>query len=169
MSKNRSTTSRRGPSARRPGGGTILLLVVVVIAVAILSPTINQLIQQQQRIRDLQQGIADTSAQITELHTERARWDDPAYVKQQARGRLLLVEPGDTTYVVVDRDPSVTPVAPVEVSVEQQATQSDPAELYLGTLIQSANADEAPQPPASDPAPTPGATGPGPDEQDPTP
>ena len=141
MAANRTPSSRPGASARRPGGGTILLLIVLVIAVATLSPTINQLIQQQQRIRDLEHGINDTNADITALETERARWDDPAYVKQQARGRLLMVEPGDQTYLVVDGATTTPPPVPVEVSVEQQATKSDPTELYLGTLIRSATAD----------------------------
>ena len=152
--------ARKKATVRRPGGGTILLLGVVIIAIAMLSPTVNQLIQQRQRIADLEQTISDTQADITALETERARWDDPAFIKQQARGRLLLVEPGDTTYIVVDSGPADVPLPPEDVSVDQHATKNDSAELFLGTLIQSAGANTAPESspehsaPATTPAPT---------------
>ena len=128
----------------------MLILVVLVGAVATIAPTINQLVQQQQRIRALEEEIAVATQRAEALSTERARWDDPAYIRSQARGRLLFVEPGDTTYVVLDTDGDRTPVAPTDVSVEQHVTRSDPATLYLDSLIRASGADAptAPEPPA---------------------
>ncbi|WP_185715003.1 FtsB family cell division protein [Gulosibacter macacae] len=134
--------SRR--AGRRPTGGSLLLIGVLIIGVGMLTPTVNQLISQQQRIRDLEADIATASADLDQLTTEKARWDDPAYVRAQARGRLLFVEPGDTSYFVVDSGGQRAPLAPVDVSVDMHETKSDPAALYLESLIRAANADSAP-------------------------
>ena len=140
--------------ARRPTGGSLLLLVVLVGAVALLAPTINQLVAQQQRIRALEEEIAVATDAAEALETERARWDDPSFVKSQARGRLLFVEPGDTAYTVLDTSGDRTPTAPVDVSVDQHVTDSDPAALYLDSLIRASEA-EPPAPEASaSPEPT---------------
>jgi hypothetical protein len=39
---------------------------------------------------------------VQALEAERARWNDPAYVKAQARTRLLYVMPGEKGFVVLD-------------------------------------------------------------------
>ena len=142
----------------------MLLIVVLIGAVATIAPTINQLVQQQQRIRALEQEIDSATQQAQALETERARWDDPAYIRSQARGRLLFVQPGDTTYIVLDTSGDRTPTAPTEVSVEQHVTRSDPATLYLDSLIRASGADPsappagtAPPTPAPSPAPEPSA------------
>lgn len=49
-----------------------------------------------------EQEIRDRQSRVDELETELARWDDPAYVKAQARERLGWVMPGETGYRVVD-------------------------------------------------------------------
>lgn len=122
----------------------MLILVALVVAVATLSPTLQQLISQRQHIAQLEEEIATTSASIDDLEQEQARWDDPAYVKAQARGRLLFVEPGDTTYVVVDDSSTRVPSESVEVSVDVHETETESSELFLDSLIRAATAD-APQ------------------------
>jgi len=36
------------------------------------------------------------------LTTQRARWNDPAYIRAQARDRLFYVMPGETSYLVIN-------------------------------------------------------------------
>ena len=129
---------------RRPTGGSVLILVALVVAVATLSPTIQQLIGQRQHIAQLEEEIAETTQNIDDLEQEQARWDDPAYVRAQARGRLLFVEPGDTTYVVIYESTPRAPYQSVDVSVEVHETKTDSGELFLDSLIRSSTAD-APQ------------------------
>ncbi|KAB1643252.1 FtsB family cell division protein [Gulosibacter chungangensis] len=136
--------SKRRGLERRPTGGSVLILVALVVAVATLSPTIQQLIGQRQHIAQLEDEIATTTEDIEGLEQEQARWDDPAYVRAEARGRLLFVEPGDTTYVVVDESTPQAPYEPVDVSVEVHETTTDSGELFLDSLIRSSTA-EAPQ------------------------
>lgn len=122
----------------------MLILIALVVAVATLTPTVQQLIGQRQHIAQLEEEIALTTEEIEALEQGQARWEDPAFVKAQARGRLLFVEPGDTTYVVVDESTPQAPPDPVDVSVEVHETRTDSGELYLDSLIRSATAD-APQ------------------------
>lgn len=48
--------------------------------------------------------IADREARIADLQTELNRWNDPAFVKLQARTRLGWVMPGEIGFTVVDAD-----------------------------------------------------------------
>lgn len=122
----------------------MLILVALVVAVATLSPTIQQLIGQRQHIAQLEAEIATTADNIETLEQEQARWDDPAYVKAQARGRLLFIEPGDTTYVVIDDASPRAPYQTLDVSVEVHETKTESGELFLDSLIRASTAD-APQ------------------------
>jgi GTP-dependent phosphoenolpyruvate carboxykinase len=57
-------------------------------------------LSQQAEIAQLEQEHAVQRAHIDDLAVERANWDDPEFVKTQARKRFHLVERGDKTYVV---------------------------------------------------------------------
>ena len=43
---------------------------------------------------------------MTNLSRSRARWNDDAYVQQQARERLKFVKVGEKSYTVIDGKPS---------------------------------------------------------------
>lgn len=80
-----------------------LALGVVVIALAIsFGGTFQIYLSQQRDLAAAEQEIREHQAQIADLQTELARWNDPAYVKAQARERLGWVMPGDTGYRLVD-------------------------------------------------------------------
>jgi cell division protein FtsB len=82
---------------------TILLLVVVVLAIS-FGQSLRIYLSQQHELAVAQQQIRDRSAQIADLETELSRWNDPEYVKAQARDRLGWVMPGETGYRVVGAD-----------------------------------------------------------------
>jgi hypothetical protein len=79
-----------------------LVLVLAVLTVSYAS-SMRAYLQQRSHISDLKSQIALREANITDLEREKARWDDPAYVRQQAR-ELNYVMPGDTAYVVLDEN-----------------------------------------------------------------
>ena len=97
------------------------------------------------RISELRQDIDEANQQTEALRTEQRRWSDPAYIRSQARGRLLFVNPGDTSYTVLDSGKQTAMRVPIEVSVEQHTTTTDSNALYLDSLIRAAKADEQPQ------------------------
>lgn len=82
------------------------LVMVVVVAVLTISfgGSLRIYLSQQHDLAVAEQQIRERSARIAELEGELARWDDPAYVKAQARERLGWVMPGETGYRVVGPD-----------------------------------------------------------------
>lgn len=79
----------------------MLALVLVVLAIS-YAGSLRIYFSQAGDLAVAEQQIRDRQAQISDLQTELARWDDPAYVKAQARERLGWVLPGETGYRVVD-------------------------------------------------------------------
>jgi cell division protein FtsB len=101
------------------GRATALIVALVVLALAYTYPVRVYLAQESQiaRMKTAQAAQQDT---INGLNEEVLKWQDPAYVKIQARKRLFYVEPGETPLLVLN-DPAgaardagkpVTPPAP---------------------------------------------------------
>jgi cell division protein FtsB len=86
--------------SRLTGRAAILVLVLAVLAVSYAS-SLRAYLQQRHQIDALESQIADRQASIDDLEREKSRWDDPAFVTQEARKRGY-VNPGETPYVVVD-------------------------------------------------------------------
>ncbi len=78
------------------------MLVLAVLVVSYAS-SMRAYLQQRAHITDLKDQIALRESNIKDLEREKRRWEDPAFVKQQAR-ELNYVMPGDTAYVVLDAD-----------------------------------------------------------------
>lgn len=82
-----------------------LVMVVVIVALAIsFATTLRVYLTQQHDLAVAEQEIRERSAQIADLQSELARWNDPDYIKAQARERLGWVMPGETGYRVVGED-----------------------------------------------------------------
>ena len=89
-------------SSRLTGRAAILVLVLAVLTVSYAS-SMRAYLEQRTQISSLKDQIALRQANIDDLEREKRRWDDPAYVKQQAR-ELNYVMPGETAYVVLDEN-----------------------------------------------------------------
>ncbi|MDR1834109.1 MAG: septum formation initiator family protein [Propionibacteriaceae bacterium] len=83
-------------------GRLIALVCVLALMGLFYAPTIRIYLDQSHQIALQQQAIAERTAEIERLSTELARWEDPAYIKAQARNRLGWVMPGETGYRVID-------------------------------------------------------------------
>ena len=81
----------------------VLVLVLAVLAVSYAS-SLRAYLQQRSHIDALESQIQSTTAEIDELEREKDRWEDPAYVAQQARIRFGYVGPGETPFVVLDEN-----------------------------------------------------------------
>ncbi|WP_253908539.1 FtsB family cell division protein, partial [Arthrobacter sp. H41] len=89
------------PIPAKSFSGRLLALAVVLVAVTVLlAPSLNTYLQQQAELNALRQDIARQEQVQADHQTELARWNDPAYIKQQARDRIFLVMPGETRYLV---------------------------------------------------------------------
>lgn len=83
-------------------GRAIALAVVLLILVISYASSLRIYVEQAQEIAATKAEISQRSQRIAELQAEKTRWDDPAYVAEQARDRLGWVVPGEIGYVVVD-------------------------------------------------------------------
>lgn len=113
---SRSTDQASGSAARtndenldpvpaKAFSGRMLALAVVMIAITImLAPTVKIFIDKRAEIAALEADIASRKAEQDNLKLQVSRWQDPNYVKQQARDRINMVMPGETSYWVFGSD-----------------------------------------------------------------
>ena len=89
------------PVPAKAFSGRMLALAVVMIAITImLAPTVRIFLEKRAEISALEAEIASKEAEQAELNKQLSRWQDPNYVKQQARDRINMVMPGETGYWV---------------------------------------------------------------------
>ncbi|WP_326597144.1 FtsB family cell division protein [Streptomyces sp. NBC_01803] len=91
---------RRPPRrSRLTGRAAILALVLCSLIVALAYP-LRQYIQQRTEIADLRRQAQEERQRVEDLRDAKARWQDPAYVEQQARERLQYVRPGEIGFLL---------------------------------------------------------------------
>ena len=78
----------------------VAVLAFAALAVIIVISPLRAFVAQQTQIRDLNAELAARKAHIEQLEDSIALWNDPEYVKAQARERLGYVMPGQTLYFV---------------------------------------------------------------------
>ncbi len=89
------------PVPARSFSGRLLVLGLAMGAVTLLlAPNVHTYLQQRAEISALREDIAVRVAEQDDYTSELARWDDPAYIKQQARDRVSMLMPGETGYWV---------------------------------------------------------------------
>lgn len=123
------------PIPAKAFSGRMLALAVVMIAITImLAPTVKIFIDKRAEIAALEADIAASKSAQDDLKRQVSRWQDPNYVKQQARDRINMVMPGETGYWVFGSD------LPAGASGGQPgaATAQDPANLpWVDSLWES--------------------------------
>ena len=93
------------PVPAKAFSGRLLALGVVMIAITILlAPTVKIFLDKRAEIAALQADIAAKQTKQEDLRRQVSRWQDPNYVKQQARDRINMVMPGETGYWVFGSD-----------------------------------------------------------------
>lgn len=83
---------------------SLALGVVIVLLVTFLAPPMQRYFVQRAQINALKADIAATQQRIDDAERQLMRWQDPNYVKSQARARLHYVWPGETQWIVVDKN-----------------------------------------------------------------
>lgn len=127
-----------------------MLVVVLAVLTVSYASSLRAYIQQRAHITDLKAKIAERETSINALEREKQRWDDPAYVRAQARERFGYLMPGETGFEVIGVD---------GLPLEPQATLRDPAEVlkveptaWWTTAWDSVELAGNPPPPAEQPA-----------------
>ena len=122
------------PVPAKAFSGRMLALAVVMIAITImLAPTVKIFFDKKAEIDALNADIAAREAEGDVLRQQVSRWQDPNYVKQQARDRINMVMPGETGYWVFGSD-----LPAGESSGQAGAAAQDPADLpWVDSLWES--------------------------------
>ncbi|MDQ0770074.1 cell division protein FtsB [Pseudarthrobacter defluvii] len=122
------------PVPAKAFSGRMLALAVVMIAITImLAPTVKIFFDKKAEIDALHADIAARQAEGDALRQQVSRWQDPNYVKQQARDRINMVMPGETGYWVFGSDEPAG-----ESSSPAGAAAQDPADLpWVDSLWES--------------------------------
>lgn len=118
----------------RFSGFTLASVALLIAAGLILTPSIATYVQQQRELSDLRASVTLHRSQVAEIDAERLKWQDPAYVRSQARGRLFFVVPGETQLSVIT-DTLIPPESTVATSGElTQIERNWARELVVSTL-----------------------------------
>ncbi|ASW53668.1 septum formation initiator family protein [Plantactinospora sp. KBS50] len=153
-SANRPASARRAaatgaaertsaPAPRRvTGRATVLFGVLIALALAYTYP-VRLYLNQQSEIARLEAAQDAQRKRIGELSDRAALWQDPEYIKTQAKTRFYMVEPGETPLIPLD-DPAG---AARDAGHDPAATRTGPAAPWSETLwssIQAANSENQP-------------------------
>ena len=125
--------SKRVFSSRRPGSGRSFSLVAVFFIFAlVLAPPIQHYFTQRAQINALLAQVDGDRAALEAARIELTLWQDPDYVKAQARERLHFVMPGERQYIVTG-----TPNGEDEVTTNKVADQLEDGAPWYTRMIAS--------------------------------
>lgn len=116
--KQWATDLRVWVSSLRFSGYTLLIVALVAGGAIIISPTLSTYVQQRRELSELRTSVEQSRERVEEIDASRARWQDPAYVRAQARNRLFFVMPGETQLNVID-----------DIEMPVESTEQTEAEL----------------------------------------
>jgi cell division protein FtsB len=132
----------------RFSGFSVMVLVLLVLTVVVLAPGLRIYLEQRQQLSSLQSAVDAQKGTIAELQDQRARYDDPAFLKAQVRDRLFYVMPGETSYLVrglpaTTGETATTPDG-APISDDLQETKKDWVQALLGSALTSGLSDTPP-------------------------
>ncbi|MEU8524635.1 MULTISPECIES: FtsB family cell division protein [Streptomyces] len=104
----RSQTRRQARRSRLTGRAAFLALIVCSLVVALAYP-MRQYVSQRAEIADQERQAAEAADRVEQLRDEKARLQDPAYVRRLAREHLHFVMPGETGFTVNDPEAAGRP------------------------------------------------------------
>jgi hypothetical protein len=126
----------------------VLGLVVCALVVSAALP-LREYLTQRGQIDAARARQSAAKARVAALETQLRQWQDPSYIKAQARTRLHFVLPGETAYVVLTPSPAPLPAGK---AVLTGATASGPEAPWYSQVWGSVKAADRP---ASLPSPKP--------------
>jgi cell division protein FtsB len=133
----------------------VLAATLAVLMISFVSSFSVYLGQQ----RDIAQTKAEISAhqgEIARLQDELNRWQDPAYIRTQARDRLGWVLPGEVGYRVIDANGEI--IGGTVGTLDPQDTAAN--RIWYEALWLSMQSADRPVPEASSPPDNPVVVGP---------
>jgi cell division protein FtsB len=80
---------------------SVSVIAVIVLGSFIVSQDVQTYLNQRREIVEMEQSIELARDDVADMEAERDRWQDPVYIRSQARDRLYYVLPGEVSYLVM--------------------------------------------------------------------
>ena len=124
--RRKSYRSRNLNFNRHQGSGRTFAIVAIFSALALfLAPPIKNYFTQRAQISALKSQLSSDYAALEEARKELTLWQDPNYIKSQARERLHFVMPGERQYIVTGGDDSQDPTSG-DINVVENLPEGQP-------------------------------------------
>jgi cell division protein FtsB len=117
--------------ARSFSGRLLVLGLAMGVVTVLLAPNVHTFLQQRAEISALRADIAVKEGQQDNFEAELARWDDPAYIKQQARDRVSMLMPGETGYWVYGANGVVAVAGAPDAGAAKSSTAKNSTEISV--------------------------------------
>jgi len=82
----------------------VVALIVFILAGAIFGKSFIQIRELQKQKEEAQAKLDELNVKIEKLQDELTRVTSPEYIEQQARNQLRMIYPGETLYVIMDKN-----------------------------------------------------------------
>lgn len=109
---------------RRTNNRALAFIVIIFILTLAIAPPVKHYFTQRAQINSLESQLSADSVALQKAREELLRWQDPEYIKSQARERLHFVLPGERQYIVVDG--STTPSQENTTEIASALTDGQP-------------------------------------------
>ena len=109
---------------RRTNNRALAFIVIIFILTLAIAPPVKHYFTQRAQINSLESQLSADSVALQKAREELLRWQDPEYIKSQARERLHFVLPGERQYIVVDG--STTPTQENTTEIASALTDGQP-------------------------------------------
>ncbi len=83
---------------------TVSIILVIVAGTFLISSDVQAFLNQRRQIAEMELSIQQAEQDVEDMQAERDRWQDPVYIRSQARDRLYYVLPGEVSYLVMDTE-----------------------------------------------------------------
>ncbi|BDQ00621.1 septum formation initiator family protein [Aquiluna sp. KACHI24] len=83
---------------------SVSVILVIVLGTFLVSQDVQTYLDQRRQITEMEQSIKLAEQAVADMQAERDRWQDPVYIRAQARDRLYYVLPGEVSYLVMNSD-----------------------------------------------------------------
>ena len=127
MRRRRRSYSSRRPSNRRrvrSNARPLALITIIFIFTLTLAPPIKNYFTQRAQINALKSQVVSDTTALEAARAELNKWQDPNYIKSQARERLHFVLPGERQYIVTGTD--ITKSQPQTTQIAKQLPEGAP-------------------------------------------
>lgn len=80
---------------------SVSVISVIVLGSFLVSQDVQTFLNQRREIVEMERSIELARDDVANMEAERDRWQDPVYIRSQARDRLYYVLPGEVSYLVM--------------------------------------------------------------------